>query len=81
MPTWRGLDAFLMRWAVPQHWRGSHDGSVLCRPDAGPVPDLARDDPDVREDVMQALYVIAGVVAVGLTVYLFVALFYPEKLQ
>lgn len=30
---------------------------------------------------MQALYVIAGVVSVGLTVYLFVALFYPEKLQ
>lgn len=30
---------------------------------------------------MQALYVIAGVLALCLTIYLFVALFYPEKLR
>lgn len=30
---------------------------------------------------MTALYVLAGVIALGLTLYLFVALFYPEKLQ
>jgi K+-transporting ATPase KdpF subunit len=30
---------------------------------------------------MTALYITAGVIAVALTIYLFVALFYPEKLQ
>lgn len=30
---------------------------------------------------MTALYITAGIVAAGLTIYLFVALFYPEKLQ
>jgi K+-transporting ATPase KdpF subunit len=30
---------------------------------------------------MSALFVIAAIVSAGLTVYLFVALFYPEKLQ
>ena len=30
---------------------------------------------------MTALYVVAGVVAAALMIYLFVALFYPEKLQ
>ena len=30
---------------------------------------------------MQALYVIAGVASVALTLYLFIALFYPEMLQ
>lgn len=30
---------------------------------------------------MTALYVTAGVLAAGLTIYLFIALFYPEKLQ
>jgi K+-transporting ATPase KdpF subunit len=30
---------------------------------------------------MSALFVTAAVLAVALTVYLFVALFYPEKLQ
>jgi K+-transporting ATPase KdpF subunit len=30
---------------------------------------------------MSALYILAAVIAVGLTIYLFVALFYPEKLQ
>jgi K+-transporting ATPase KdpF subunit len=30
---------------------------------------------------MTALYVLAGIIAAVLTIYLFVALFYPEKLQ
>jgi K+-transporting ATPase KdpF subunit len=30
---------------------------------------------------MSTLFIIAAVFAAGLTVYLFVALFYPEKLQ
>lgn len=30
---------------------------------------------------MSALFVLAGVVAIALTIYLFVALLYPEKLQ
>jgi K+-transporting ATPase KdpF subunit len=30
---------------------------------------------------MTTLYVVAGILALGLTLYLFVALFYPEKLQ
>ena len=30
---------------------------------------------------MSTLFVIAAVLAVGLTIYLFVALLYPEKLQ
>jgi K+-transporting ATPase KdpF subunit len=30
---------------------------------------------------MSALFAIAAVLAVALTIYLFVALFYPEKLQ
>jgi K+-transporting ATPase KdpF subunit len=30
---------------------------------------------------MTALYITAGILAVALTIYLFVALFYPEKLQ
>jgi K+-transporting ATPase KdpF subunit len=30
---------------------------------------------------MTALYITAGIVAAGLTIYLLVALFYPEKLQ
>jgi K+-transporting ATPase KdpF subunit len=30
---------------------------------------------------MSPLFIVAGVLAVGLTLYLFVALFYPEKLQ
>ena len=30
---------------------------------------------------MSSLFVIAAILAVGLTLYLFVALFYPEKLQ
>ena len=30
---------------------------------------------------MSALFVIAAILAVALTIYLFVALFYPEKLQ
>jgi K+-transporting ATPase KdpF subunit len=30
---------------------------------------------------MTALYIAAGIVSAALTIYLFVALFYPEKLQ
>jgi K+-transporting ATPase KdpF subunit len=30
---------------------------------------------------ISGLYLIAAILAVGLSVYLFVALFYPEKLQ
>jgi K+-transporting ATPase KdpF subunit len=30
---------------------------------------------------MSGMYVIAAILAVGLTLYLFVALLYPEKLQ
>ena len=30
---------------------------------------------------MSALLVIAAILAIGLTIYLFIALFYPEKLQ
>jgi K+-transporting ATPase KdpF subunit len=30
---------------------------------------------------MTALFTLAAILAIGLTVYLFVALFYPEKLQ
>jgi K+-transporting ATPase KdpF subunit len=30
---------------------------------------------------MSTLFVIAAILSVGLTVYLFIALFYPEKLQ
>jgi K+-transporting ATPase KdpF subunit len=30
---------------------------------------------------MSALFIVAAILAVGLTVYLFIALFYPEKLQ
>jgi len=30
---------------------------------------------------MSALFIIAAAIAVALTLYLFVALFYPEKLQ
>jgi K+-transporting ATPase KdpF subunit len=30
---------------------------------------------------MSALYVLAGILSIGLAVYLFVGLFYPEKLQ
>lgn len=30
---------------------------------------------------MSALFVVAAILAVGLTIYLFIALFYPEKLQ
>jgi K+-transporting ATPase KdpF subunit len=30
---------------------------------------------------MYSLFVIAAILAVGLTIYLFIALFYPEKLQ
>jgi K+-transporting ATPase KdpF subunit len=50
----------------------------LRRPHPGVARTVARDDPGVREDVVTAF---AGVLAVGLTIYLFVALFYPEKLQ
>lgn len=30
---------------------------------------------------MSALFVLAGVVAIALAIYLFIALLYPEKLQ
>ena len=30
---------------------------------------------------MSALFIVAAILSVGLMVYLFIALFYPEKLQ
>ncbi len=68
--------------------------SALPAVDRRSVRDLDRDDPGLRPAVIRTsreepkgdhpvttLYWLAGILSVGLLIYLFVALFKPEKLQ